>query len=103
MAKISKPDANPTVAAPLSLIWGLGHFVTNGQKQKWIKIVIAQLIGLLFCCVGSTVVGILSIIDAYKTAKKLQAGKEVDENEYSFAPLFKIVKLIHKEAILVES
>ena len=101
MAKISKPDANPVVAALLSLIWGLGHLVINGQKRKFIKILICQLLGLLACCIGSTIVGVLSIIDAYKTAQKLKAGKEVDENEYSVELLYKIVKFIHKDAIFV--
>jgi len=101
MAKISKPDANPVVAALLSLIWGLGHLVINGQKRKFIKILICQLLGLLACCIGSTIVGVLSIIDAYKTAQKLKAGKEVDENEYSVELLYKIVHMIDKEAIYV--
>jgi TM2 domain-containing membrane protein YozV len=102
MAKISKPDANPVVA--LLLTWfllGSGHFIVNGQKTKWIKIMIAWLIGTILCCLPGTVIAILSIIDAYKTAQKLKAGKEIDENEYSVELLYKIVSKIHKEAIFV--
>jgi hypothetical protein len=102
MAKISKPDANPIVAALLTwFVLGTGHLIVNGQKTKWIKILIATLIGLVLCCLPGTVIGILSVIDAYKTAQKLQAGKEIDENEYSNELLYKIVSKLHKEAIYV--
>jgi hypothetical protein len=101
MAKISKPDANPVVAAILSLFWGLGHLVINGQQKKFVMILIAWLIGSLLCCIPGWVVAIASIIDAYKTAEKLKAGKEVDENEYSVGLLYKIVKIIHKDAVYV--
>ncbi len=103
MAKISKPDANPIVAVLLTwFLFGTGHLIVNGQKNKWIKILIVQIIGTIACCIPGVIVGILSIIDAYKTAEKLKAGKEIDENEYSFKPLYTIVSKLHKEAILVE-
>ena len=75
--------------------------ITNGQKTKCIKIIIAWLIGYVLCCLPGMVIAILSIVDAYKTAQKLKAGKEVDENEYSVELLYKIVKYVHKEAIFV--
>jgi len=104
MAKISKPDANPVVAALLTwLLLGTGHWLINGQQKKWIMILVASLIGSVLCCLPGTVIAILSIIDAYKTAVKLKAGKEIDENEYTVPLLFKIVKILHKEAVLVES
>ena len=104
MAKISKPDANPMVSALLTFfVFMLGHLVINGQQRKWLMILVAYLIGYVLCCVPGIVIWILSTIDAYKTAEKLKAGKEVDENEYSNALLFKVVKIIHKDAILVES
>ena len=103
MAKISKPDANPMVAALLCLILNLGHFIVNKQQKKWIMILVAQIIGNFICCIPGLLIFILSIIDAHKTAQKLKAGKEIDENEYSNALLFKIVKIIHKDAVLVES
>jgi hypothetical protein len=103
MAKISKPDANPVVAALLTwLVFGLGHWLINGQQRKWIMILVATLVGMVLCCLPGIVISILSIIDSYQTAVKLKAGKEIDENEYSNALLFKIVKLIHKDAVLVE-
>ncbi|HVT82445.1 MAG TPA: hypothetical protein VHM90_17520 [Phycisphaerae bacterium] len=103
MAKISKPDANPVVAALLTwLLLGTGHWLINGQQKKWIMILVATLIGSILCCLPGTVIAILSIIDAYKTAQKLKAGKEIDENEYTVPLLFKIVSKLHKEAVLVE-
>jgi len=100
MAKISKPDANPIVAMLLTwFVFGIGHWVINGQQKKWLYTLVVSI--LTSCiCVGF-VVAILSIIDAYKTAEKLQAGKEIDENEYSVELLYKIMKIVHKEAIFV--
>jgi hypothetical protein len=102
MAKISKPDANPVVAALLCLILNLGHLVINGQQKKWLMILIASLIGTLLCCIPGWIVAIAGIIDAYKTAEKLKAGKEIDENEYSVKLLYSICKIIHKDAVFVE-
>lgn len=102
MAKISKPDANPVLALILSLFWGLGHLIVNGQKQKFIMGLVAWLIGSLLCCLPGTIIAILGMVDSYKTAVKLKAGKEIDENEYSFKPYFSIVKILHKDAIFVE-
>ena len=94
--KISKPDANPMVACLLCLILNLGHLVINGQQKKWL----ISLIGCIIPCCGLVVL-IFSMMDAYATAVKLKAGKEIDENEYSNAMLFKICKIVHKDAILV--
>jgi hypothetical protein len=99
MAKISKPDANPILALVLTwFVLGTGHWLINGQQKKWIMILVGSLIGSIACCVPGMVIGILSIIDAYKTAEKLKAGKEIDENEYSMELLYKIMKYIHKDA-----
>ncbi len=103
MAKISKPDANPIVALILSFfLLHTGHVIINGQTKKWVFILVSVIIGNFLCCLPGIVIAILSLIDTYQTAAKLQAGKEIDENEYSNALLFKIVKIIHKDAVLVE-
>jgi hypothetical protein len=98
MAKISKPDANPMVAVLLCLVLQLGHFLINGQQKKWLMILVVQIIS---CCFGPIWL-VLGMIEAYKTAQKLKAGKEVDENEYSFKIVYTICKFIHKDAVLVE-
>ncbi len=100
--KITKPDANPVVALLLTwFVLGIGHLVVNGQQRKWLMTLVASFIGTLLCCVPGMVISILSIIDAFKTAEKLKAGKSIDENEYSVELLYKIVKIIDKEAVFV--
>ncbi len=58
MAKISKPDANPVVAALLCLILALGHLIVNGQQKKFIMCLVAYLIGYVLCCVPGIVIAI---------------------------------------------
>jgi hypothetical protein len=101
MAKISKPDANPVLACILAYFFGLGHLIINGQQKKFIMILIVGLVLSITCC-GGILVAVLSMIDAYKTAAKLKAGKEIDENEYSVKLLYTICKIIHKDAVFVE-
>jgi hypothetical protein len=99
MADISKPDANPIVALLLTwFVLGTGHLIVNGQQRKWIYILITTLIGMILCVLPGIVVSIMSIIDAYQTAERLKAGETIGENEYTFVPLYKIVKMIDKSA-----
>jgi hypothetical protein len=96
---IRKPDANPIVAALLTaFVLHLGHYLINGQQRKWIYCLVGILVGSIFCCVPGWVVAILSIIESYQTAQRLQNGEEIGENEYTNATLFKIIKYIDKEA-----
>ncbi len=99
MAKIKKPDANPVVALLLTwFVFGLGHVIVNGQTKKWVMILVTTLIGMVLCCLPGTIISIFSIIDSYQTAARLQKGEEIDENEYTFVPLYKIVRIIDKSA-----
>src|SRR4051795_10759709 len=99
MAKITKPDANPILALILAFfLFGTGHLIVNGQKQKFIMGLVTWLISYVLCCFPGIIVGVLSTIDAYKTAQKLKAGKEIDENEYSFKPYYSVAKFLHKDA-----
>ena len=96
---IKKPDANPVVALLLTwFVFGLGHLIVNGQQRKWLFTLIAGIIGSFLCILPGMLIGILSIIDSYQTAQRLQAGEEIPENEYSQPLLFKIMKLVDKEA-----
>jgi hypothetical protein len=95
---ISKPEANPIVALLLSLILGLGHLIVNGQQRKWLYTLLASLVGSCACVLPGMVIGIFSLVDAYQTAVRLQSGETIGENEYTFAPLFKIVSFVDKEA-----
>ncbi len=99
MATISKPDANPVLAALLTwLVFGTGHFFINGQQRKWLFTLIAAIVGSILCLLPGIVISILSIIDAYKTAERLKAGEAIPENEYSMPLLFKIISMIDKTA-----
>jgi len=96
---IRKPDANPIVAALLTwFVLGLGHLIINGQQRKWIFTLVAGIVGSCLCLLPGLVIGILSVVDAYQTAERLQSGEEIGENEYSQPFLFKIISLIDKEA-----
>ena len=99
MATISKPDANPIVAALLTwFILGIGHVVINGQTNKWIMTLVATIIGSILCVLPGIVIAILSVIDSYQTAERLKNGESIPENEYSNELLFKICKIIDKKA-----
>jgi hypothetical protein len=96
---IRKPEANPIVALLLTwFVLGTGHLIVNGQQRKWIYSLISSLIGSILCCVPGIVVGVLSVVEAYQTAQRLQAGEEIGENEYTNPTYFKIVKMIDKTA-----
>jgi hypothetical protein len=100
MAKIKKESANPIVAALLTwLVLGLGHLIINGQQRKWLFTLIATFVGTICCVLPGVIIHLFSIIDAFMTAQRLQKGEEIDENEYSFGPLFKIMKLVDKTAV----
>lgn len=99
MSMISKPDANPIAAALLTwFVFGIGHIVINGQTNKWVWTLVATLIGSVLCVIPGIVVGILSVIDSYKTAERLQSGEQISENEYSNPLLYKICKILDKNA-----
>ena len=97
--KIKKPDANPIVALLLTwFIFNLGHLLINGQQRKFIYTLIAIIVGYVLCVLPGLVLAILSIIDSYQTAERLQKGEEIGENEYTQPLLFKIMKIVDKEA-----
>ena len=96
---IQKPEANPVVSALLTaFVFNLGHYLINGQQRKWLFTLGAIFVGYLFCFFPGMVVAILSIIDSYQTAVRLQSGEVIGENEYTNTMLFKIIKIIDKEA-----
>ena len=96
---VQKPDANPIVSALLTaFVLNLGHYLINGQQRKWLYSLFAILIGSVLCCVPGWVLAVLSIIDSYQTAQRLQAGEAIGENEYTNAMLFKAVSFIDKTA-----
>ena len=102
--KIKKPDANPIVALLLTwFIFNLGHLLINGQQRKFIYTLVAIIIGYVLCVLPGMVIAILSIIDAYQTAVRLQKGEEIGENEYTLPLLYKIIKIADKEATCAQA
>jgi hypothetical protein len=98
-SNIQKPDANPAVSALLTaLIFNLGHLLINGQQRKWLFTLIACFVGSIFCLVPGLVIWVLSVIDSYQTAERLQKGESIPENEYSQPMLYKIMKLVDNTA-----
>ena len=96
---IKKPEANPIVALLLTwFIFNLGHLLINGQQRTVIYPLVAIIVGSFLCVLPGIVLSVLSIIDAYQTAERLQKGEEIGENEYSQPLLFKIMKIVDKEA-----
>src|SRR5205085_12219730 len=99
MADISKPDANPIVAALLTwFVLGLGHLIINGQQRKWMYTLIATFAGSICCVIPGLIIGVCSVVDSYQTAERLKAGETIPENEYTFPLLYKIMKKIDKTA-----
>jgi TM2 domain-containing membrane protein YozV len=94
---INKPDANPVAAALLTVFFSLGHLLINGQQKKFIFTLLVTFIGGVLCCPG-IFFAILSIMDAYQTAQRLQAGETIGENEYTQPLLFKIVRYLDSTA-----
>jgi len=89
---------NPLVAAAASFFCTpLGHILL-GQTRKGVFILIAAVLGLCACCVGSTVVVILGLIDSYTVAKAVEMGQQVGVNEYRVELLYKIMRFLDKTA-----
>ena len=42
-------------------------------------------------------------VRAYKTAERLQKGEEIGENEYTLPLLFKIIKIVDKQATCAQA
>jgi len=96
-AKISKPGASPILALFTGIFFGLGH-AYNGQVSKWAVVVAIEAVGWMLCLLPGLFIRVLSVIDAYQTADRLQNGESIPENEYSFSLLYQIAKVIDKTA-----
>jgi len=95
--KISKPGANPVLALLTGIFFGTGH-AYNGQVSKWAVVMAIQGVGYLLCILPGLFIHVISVIDAYMTAARLEKGESIPENDYSFSLLYQIVKVIDKTA-----
>ncbi|MDR2560897.1 MAG: hypothetical protein LBC63_03900 [Holophagales bacterium] len=96
-AKISKPGASPILALFTGIFFGTGH-AYNGQVSKWAVVMAIQGVGYLLCILPGLFIHVLSVIDSYQIAERLEKGESIPENEYSFNLLYQIVKVIDKTA-----
>lgn len=100
MANVENKKTSPVIALVANwLVFGILGYILIGQTNKGIKVLIAAIIGSILCVLPGLVVAILGLVDVFQTAKAIESGEEVDENEYKNELLYKIVKNLHKEAI----
>ena len=100
MAKLENKGIDPILAAVANwFVLSILGYILIGQTQKGVNVLIAVLIGSCLCILPGTVIAILGIIDVYQIALAVKNGEEVDEHEYKNELLFKIVKMIDKNAI----
>ena len=89
---------NPMVAALANFFClGVLGYIMCGQTKKAIMIFIVTLVlsivGLSFIPI------ILATLDVKGVAEALEGGEAVDENEYKFEILFKVMSIIDKSAV----
>ena len=99
MATLENKDVNPVVALIANLFLLIVGYVLIGQTNKGLKVLLAWLIGSLLCCLPGVFIAILGLIDVYQVATAIQKGEKIDEHEYKNEMLYKIVKMLHKDAI----
>lgn len=100
MKELQNRNANPVLALLLNIfvLPGLGDIMI-GQTQKGLMVLVCAFVGTCLCCLPGAVLIILSHIDVYLCATALQRGETLGENEYKQELLFKIVRLIDKNAV----
>jgi len=74
------PPADPVLVLVLNLLvlGGVGYIIM-GQKTKGIVAIVAWLLGLLTCGIGSGIVALVGAIDGYMQAQHLKAGTPVGQ------------------------
>lgn len=114
MAAIPNKGTNPVLAAVANFCCcAILGYILLGQARKGIfplllvialgvvSSVLSRVVPMLGILISplSLALGIFVAIDAYQIAEALKNGAEVDENEYKFELLYKIMKMIDKQAI----
>jgi TM2 domain-containing membrane protein YozV len=73
-AALPEQIRNPSLAAALSLLPGLGQ-VYNGMLLRGIILFVATILGLLLYIIPGACVWVFSIYDAFRTAEKINRGE----------------------------
>ena len=114
MAVLENKNINPMAAAIANFccLMILGYLLL-GQARKGvfplftliglliIDGILSRIIGplILFAAPLCLLLAIFVAIDAYQVAEAVQNGEQVDENEYKFEILYKLMRMIDKQAI----
>jgi hypothetical protein len=122
---ISRPAADAASAWIITwFLLGAGHAIINGQPRKWAFYLLTMFLASLISCILAhvlpatalgpskadfyavlliwllpiAIVHVLYTVDAFKTGRRLRAGKSIAEDEYSLPLLFGIVRLFDRMA-----
>ncbi|MFH1845649.1 MAG: hypothetical protein ABIF77_20890 [bacterium] len=114
MAKLENKNINPILAAIANFccLGGLGYILI-GQTKKAIIFIITALIVSIVASFGYTVfilpglalglvyflLVVFTALDIHALATAIAKGEQVDEHEYRFEILFRLVKPVHAEAV----
>lgn len=100
MANVENKKINPIVALIANwFVFSFLGYLLIGQTNKGIMVAVCVLIGSFLCILPGIVIAVLALIDVFQTAQAIEKGEEIDEHQYKNEFLFKIVKIIHKDAI----
>ncbi len=99
MANLEKKNIPPLVVAICNLFFACIGYVLIGQTGKVVPMLIAWVVGVLLCGLPSFIVAFLAILDGFQVATAVANGESVDENEYKVELLYKIAKVVHKDAV----
>ena len=79
---------------------GIVGYVMCGQTKKSIYVLVVTIIATIITLgMLGWIVSIFGMIDVYQVAESLSKGETLDENEYKFEILYKMMKLIDKTAV----
>jgi hypothetical protein len=122
---ISRPGADAASAWIITwFLLGAGHAIVNGQQRKWAFYLLTIFLAAATSCILAHIVPatafgpskadfyaalliwmlptafthVLFTIDAFKTGRRLRAGKTIHEDEYSLPLLFFIVRVFDRMA-----
>ena len=103
MSKLEPRGLSPIVPAIINAFsYCFLGYIMLGQTTKGVLIGVAASIGFLLCFFPGVFIAVLGAIDAHRIATALEAGEEIDVNQYKQETLYKIMKLVHKEAIYIK-
>ncbi len=100
MAQLENKNIHPVLAVILNwFVLCILGYILIGQTNKSLFVFAAIFIGTCLCAVPGIIVFVLSLVDVYMVAEAVKNGEAIDENEYKMEMLYKICKMIHKDAV----